>query len=332
MALRLSELSEDGIEHSSLPSVPRRPSAVSSRHRRGHKYIYTFVDHVKYVPEALPVTGSCKCSVPVIALAILATKIDKMPSDRKSAAPSGSELSPKVHPATSFSTTMSTKGDVERASTTGQTSFWSYLNSDLALALARLFEGPQGFRDTRFHRADQQALCSLISFNLGASVGRLGDRVGPLKRSWLVAGTVIQALLTMAAALTIWKSGELSIADERADPSWNNVLSFVAIAFMSASLGVQGVLGKRLNTQFGTTIVLTTVWVELVSDPRLFKLRQKVVSRDHKLFAAVALFAGSFVGRALLGKIGSAGTLGIGVGFRLLIAMSWIFIGGKPAP
>ncbi|KAG6843996.1 hypothetical protein H0H87_010887 [Tephrocybe sp. NHM501043] len=116
----------------------------------------------------------------------------------------------------------------------------------------------------------------------------------------------------MAAALTLWKSGELSIADERADPSWNNALSFVALAFMSASLGVQGVLGKRLNTQFGTTIVLTTVWVELVSDPRLFKLRQKVVSRDHKLLAAVALFIGAFVGRALLGKIGSAGTLGIG--------------------
>ncbi|KAG6910734.1 hypothetical protein DXG01_008266 [Tephrocybe rancida] len=202
--------------------------------------------------------------------------------------------------------------------------------AQLALALARLFEGPRAFRDMTFHRADQQALCSLISFNLGASVGRLGDRVGPLKRTWLITGTVIQALLTMAAALTIWKSGEFSIADERADPSWTNALSFVALAFMSASLGVQGVLGKRLNTQFGTTIVLTTVWVELVSDPRLFKLRQKVVSRDHKLLAAVALFLGAFIGRALLGKIGAAGTLGIAVGFRILIAISWIFIAGKP--
>lgn len=104
-----------------------------------------------------------------------------------------------------------------------------------------------------FHRADQQALCSLIAFQLGASVGRLGDRIGPLKRSWLIAATFLQALLSMASAVTLWQSGELSIADTRADPSWNNVLSFVALAFMSASLGVQGVLGKRLNTQFGTT-------------------------------------------------------------------------------
>lgn len=78
--------------------------------------------------------------------------------------------------------------------------------------------------------------------------------------------------------------------------------------------------------------MLTTVWVELMSDPRLFKLREKVASRDHKVLAAAALFLGGFMGRALLGKIGAASTLGIAVGFRVLIAISWIFIGGKPAP
>ncbi|KAF8067999.1 hypothetical protein FPV67DRAFT_1494520 [Lyophyllum atratum] len=201
----------------------------------------------------------------------------------------------------------------------------------LSLALARLFEGPKGFRDTSFHRADQQALCSLISFNLGAFAGRIGDRVGPLKRIWLVTGTLLQALLTMAAALTIWKSGQPGIADERGDPSWTNALSFVCIAFMSASLGVQGILGKRLNTQFGTTIVLTTVWVELMSDPRLFKLRERVASRDHKVLAAAALFVGGFMGRALVGQIGAASTLGVAVGIRIIIAISWIFVAGKPA-
>lgn len=88
---------------------------------------------------------------------------------------------------------------------------------------------------------------------MGAFAGRIGDRIGPLKRIWLVAGTLFQALLTMAAAVTIWKSGQSSIASLRGDPSWTNPLSFVALAFMSASLGVQGIQGKRLNTQFGTT-------------------------------------------------------------------------------
>lgn len=78
--------------------------------------------------------------------------------------------------------------------------------------------------------------------------------------------------------------------------------------------------------------MLTTVWVELMSDPRLFKLREKVVSRDHKLIAVVALFVGGFVGRTLVRKIGSPSTLAIAVGFRILIAISWIFVGGKETP
>jgi Protein of unknown function (DUF1275) len=104
-----------------------------------------------------------------------------------------------------------------------------------------------------FHRADQQALTSLISFNLGASIGRFGDRLGSLTRLWLICGTFLQALFTMAASIAIWKSGQLGVAEDRGDPAWTNLLSFVCIAFMSASLGLQGIMGKRLNTPFGTT-------------------------------------------------------------------------------
>lgn len=57
----------------------------------------------------------------------------------------------------------------------------------------------------------------------------------------------------MAAAIALWKSGQPSVANAREEPAWTNALTFVALAFMSASLGVQGILGKRLNTQFGTT-------------------------------------------------------------------------------
>ncbi|KAF4577092.1 hypothetical protein EYR36_005079 [Pleurotus pulmonarius] len=222
--------------------------------------------------------------------------------------------------------------------------------AQLALALARLFEGSPTAspptRDSTFHKADQQALTSLITFNLGAFIGRLGDKMGNQTRKWLVLGTFIQTLFTMAAALASWKSGQggtgilgmgpdggigASIADDRGDPAWTNTLSFVAIGFMSASLGVQGIMGKRLNTQFTTTIVLTTVWVELVSDPRLFSLRQSVITRDHKLIAAFSLFLGAFVSRAILYKLGAAGALGVGVGIRLLITATWLFVPSKKA-
>jgi len=199
----------------------------------------------------------------------------------------------------------------------------------LSLALARLFSGPPGHRDMTFHRADQQALTSLISFNMGAFVGLVGNKM-PMTRLWLTIGTFTQAIFTMIASIAIWKNDQGSIAANRGDPAWTNLLSFVCVAFMSASLGLQGIMGKRLNTQFTTTIVLTTVWCELMADPKLFSLRP-VITRDHKLIAAASLFIGGFIGRALVDQIGAAGTLGIGAGIRVIIALGWIFVPAKPA-
>ncbi len=101
--------------------------------------------------------------------------------------------------------------------------------------------------------ADRLALTSVITFIAGASLGRIGDKMGSKSRAWLCLGTFIQALFTMAAALSAWKGNQPSIAESRGDPAWTNTLAYVTIGFMSASLGLQGIMGKRVNTQFATT-------------------------------------------------------------------------------
>jgi MFS family permease len=93
----------------------------------------------------------------------------------------------------------------------------------------------------------------VLTFLAGAFLGRIGDRMGAKTRAWLVLGTFIQALFTMAAALAIWRSGSASISDARSDIAWTNAKAFVALGFISASLGLQGIMGKRVNTQFATT-------------------------------------------------------------------------------
>lgn len=196
----------------------------------------------------------------------------------------------------------------------------------LALALARLFNGQH---DRTFHIADRQALCSVLTFILGAFIGRLGDKLGCKTRLWLTLGTFIQTLFTLAAAIAIWQSHQGSVADVRANPAWTNVASFVCVGFMSASMGLQGIMGKRVNTQFTTTVVLTTTWCELMADPKLFDIRRIVISRDHKILAIVSLFLGGFIGRVLIDIVGSAGTLGIGAGIRLLISIWWVFVPEK---
>ncbi|KAF8553222.1 hypothetical protein OG21DRAFT_1477427 [Imleria badia] len=199
----------------------------------------------------------------------------------------------------------------------------------LALALARLFNGQH---DYSFHIADQQALCSVLCFIFGAFLGRIGDRMGCKTRAWLTLGTLIQTFFTMSAAIVMWKSHSGNVGDYRGDPAWTNTLTFVVIGFMSASMGLQGIMGKRLNTQFTTTVVLTTTWCELMTEPQLFNFRHLVKSRDHKVMAILFLFLGGFISRVILDRIGSAATLGVGTGLRFVIALWWLFVPAKKHP
>lgn len=93
----------------------------------------------------------------------------------------------------------------------------------------------------------------MLSFIFGAFLGRIGDKIGCKTRLWMTLGTFIQTLFTMCGAIVLWQSGSASVADNRGDPAWTNTLSFVAVGFISASMGLQGIMGKRLNTQFTTT-------------------------------------------------------------------------------
>jgi hypothetical protein len=68
-----------------------------------------------------------------------------------------------------------------------------------------------------------------------------------------------------------------------------------------------------------------------MADPKLFDIRRMIISRDHKIMAIGSLFIGGFAGRALLDRIGSAGTLGIGTGIRLVISAWWLFVPEKMA-
>jgi uncharacterized membrane protein YfcA len=94
----------------------------------------------------------------------------------------------------------------------------------------------------------------LISFILAVFLGALiGDKVGSKTRAWLFLGTFIQTLFTIAAAVLMWEDRESSVADARDDPAWSGTLSFAFTGFLSASMGLQGVMAKRVGTHFSTT-------------------------------------------------------------------------------
>ncbi|TFK25357.1 hypothetical protein FA15DRAFT_668583 [Coprinopsis marcescibilis] len=187
--------------------------------------------------------------------------------------------------------------------------------------------------------SEAQSFCSLVAFIAGLLIfGRLGDKIGTHKRGWLVGGTLIQACLTLASALTFWSLEAapipaLAVAVGAGDAAFSTqtvaVVSmryFFGIACLSASLGVQGIMARRLNTPFSTTIVLTAAFVELATDPALFYVRRSVPSRDHKWMVIGYLFLGVVVGRLVLGQLGTAATIGVAVLIRVAIAFSWLLI------
>lgn len=57
----------------------------------------------------------------------------------------------------------------------------------------------------------------------------------------------------MGGAIALWQSHQGSVASGRDVPSWNKAGTYACLGLISASMGLQGIMGKRVNTQFATT-------------------------------------------------------------------------------
>ena len=186
---------------------------------------------------------------------------------------------------------------------------------------------------TSLEPVEQHAFCSIMAFFVALFIfGRIGDRIGTHKRSWLFGSTMLQAALTLAGALTV-RSINLEAPALTAfgivPDLPTTARHFLGIACLSASLGVQGFTARRLGTQFSTTIVLTAIFVELTTDPTLFNITRHVPSRDHKWLAVIFLFVGGVTGQLMLVQLGLTLTLVIAASLRVLIAISFLFTPGR---
>ncbi|KZV80261.1 hypothetical protein EXIGLDRAFT_756360 [Exidia glandulosa HHB12029] len=198
----------------------------------------------------------------------------------------------------------------------------------LGLAIARLFTGPE--IDAAMRMQDKHALVSFLSFLAGGALGRFtnienSSIFGAKKRAWLFLATLATALLTLAGSIFANASKPDVFTTDRGEAGWTDMFGFLALGCISASMGLQAIVATRLGSHFATSVVLTTIWVQIVSEPSIIKLNRRMLARDSWLLAVLFVLIGGIVGHALGNTIGDSSTLAMGAGIRVLIAILWLF-------
>uniref|UniRef100_A0A0W0G5I8 DUF1275 domain protein n=1 Tax=Moniliophthora roreri TaxID=221103 RepID=A0A0W0G5I8_MONRR len=180
----------------------------------------------------------------------------------------------------------------------------------LSLALSRLTATPNSIPSHTsrlqhaFRPVDQIAIASLVFFNIGA---HLGGYFGS-KRVSLILGSGIQTLLTVIAAVIVMEA--------------HTTTQYASLCLIAFTLGMQGIQAKKLGSSvFGTSLVLTSAWVELMNANR-----RSVINKSLPI---ISLIFGGFVGGAVLRFAGAAAALGIVAMLRGLVTATWFFVQAK---
>ncbi|KAJ5110809.1 hypothetical protein N7532_001344 [Penicillium argentinense] len=126
---------------------------------------------------------------------------------------------------------------------------------------------------------------SLANFVAGGLVmGQLGNYFGVRRRSWLLMSNFIQTALVFLALIFmyIWPI-------QRDGPA-----SWAVIACLAFSSGAQVAMSRSLKITEITTAMATAAFIDLVIDPSLVKVKNRL--RNRRFMFLVMLTAGCFVG------------------------------------
>ncbi|CAE6508550.1 unnamed protein product [Rhizoctonia solani] len=155
-------------------------------------------------------------------------------------------------------------------------------------------------------------------------------------RLWLVVGTLFQALLLVGAAIAAihdpTRSSSLATGASGnprtpVNAPWSSAYGFTALCLMSLSMGFQGVMAHRMGSGFGATVVLSSLWVELVGSPGGSRWSEY---RGVRVYTILLFIVGGLVGAVLRdrGVAGLPNAIFIGAGMRVAIAFSWLCVQG----
>jgi hypothetical protein len=124
-------------------------------------------------------------------------------------------------------------------------------------------------------------------------------------------------VLLFVVAATITTFGKHT----KEDLHWQVLLPLASVAFQSSG---QAVTSRALKYNGLTSVVLTSNYCDLFSDPDLFKMSN--VERNRRLGAPLALVIGACMGGLFAhSDVGLAGSLWTAAGLKLMAVFAWAF-------
>ncbi|KAK1005078.1 hypothetical protein LTS01_003442 [Friedmanniomyces endolithicus] len=166
-----------------------------------------------------------------------------------------------------------------------------------------------------------RAAISVASFCLGSFFfARYHRHLGARKRWVMVSAYALQIVMMVAAALMVTlgpvtgPSGSVSI--------WISI-PIALIAFQAAG---QAVTSRVLGYSGLTGVVLTSIYCDLFSDPKLFAPLRENVERNRRATAAFCVAVGALLGGLWAhSEFGLPGALWNAVGLKALVIVAWFF-------
>jgi hypothetical protein len=127
-------------------------------------------------------------------------------------------------------------------------------------------------------------------------------------------------LLTVAAAIIV----TLSPPSSKEDIAWHGIVPVILVAFQACG---QAVTSRALRYNSLTSVVLTSIYCDLFSDPRIFSDHN--IERNRRVSAPLLLLLGAFLGGLFARSENMAGALWTAAGLKTAVALVWLVWPGE---
>ncbi|RVX71206.1 hypothetical protein B0A52_04780 [Exophiala mesophila] len=165
---------------------------------------------------------------------------------------------------------------------------------------------------------------SIGSFCMGSFfISRFHRYFSPKRRWVLLASFSFQLILISASAIIVMIDPETG-----GDLRWEVLVPLALVAFQSSG---QAVTSRALQYNALTSVVLTSIYCDLFSDPLIMAGLTQNVERNRRAAAPVLLLVGAMFGGVWAhSSIGLAGALWTAAALKIVIILSWCFWRGEP--